>query len=335
MAFLFDVAAGTHFPLASHHTFGRLMSTVDTHVDRSCVSKLHAAIEWNGQSWRIRNLGTNGTWLNDTWLGPGEHQDLQLNDTIRLAEPVDPGFLVCDLTPPVDMLWPLHASGEIRPIYLSSYHLLPDVNAPALAIFFEEERQQWFMEESPTQGDTHVSPLHHGELIELQQTHWRFVRAQLHGATEVRGLPERKLSDFDFVFSLSLDEESTQLELLHPRQRIDLGVRTHHYLLAHLARVRMEDHLAGLDQKSQGWLYSEQLAAELGLDITHMNIQIFRARKQLAECLEGIAGHQLLLERRAGKIRFGSNRFRIYKGDSLMMSLSGEDPVAQELASLP
>lgn len=332
MAFLFDVAAGAHIPLAAHHTFGRLMLNVDTHVDRSCVSKLHAAIEWTGHKWRIRNLGMNGTWLNDTWLAQGDCRDLTLSDTLRLAEPTDPGFLVCDLTPPVDMLWPLQITGEVRPIYLSSYHLLPDSHAPALAIYFDEEQQQWFIEGSPAAAETMASPLQHGDLVEIAQTHWRFVRAQVQGATEVRAVPERKLGDFEFIFSLSLDEESTQLELAQQQTTIELGVRTHHYLLAHLARLRAKDNEAGLDQKSQGWIYSEQLAAELGLDVTHMNIQIFRARKQLADCLKGISGHQLLLERRAGKIRFGSSRFRIYKGDTLIMAMPGEGLPAQEFA---
>lgn len=332
MAFLFDVAAGTHFPLAGHHTFGRLKSTVDTHVDRSCVSKLHAAIEWNGQKWRIRNLGTNGTWINDVWLGQNDYRELNLNDTVRLAEPTDPGFLVCDLAPPADMLWPLNSPGEILPVYLSSYHLLPDANAPELAIYFDEQQQQWFIESDIDNSESAATPLHHGDAVNVGGAPWRFVRAQIHGATEVRVLSNRKLTDFEFVFSLSMDEESTQLELMHLQTVIDLGVRTHHYLLTHLARQRARDHQEGLDQKSQGWLYSEQLAAELGLDVTHMNIQIFRARKQLSDMLHGITGQQLLLERRAGKIRFGSNRFKVYKGNHLLTAMCGDELTIRDTA---
>jgi len=145
-------------------------------------------------------------------------------------------------------------------------------------------------------------------------------------------LSNRKLTDFEFVFSLSMDEESTQLELMHLQTVIDLGVRTHHYLLTHLARQRARDHQEGLDQKSQGWLYSEQLAAELGLDVTHMNIQIFRARKQLSDMLHGITGQQLLLERRAGKIRFGSNRFKVYKGNHLLTAMCGDELTIRDTA---
>jgi hypothetical protein len=129
----------------------------------------------------------------------------------------------------------------------------------------------------------------------------------------------QKLVDVEFVFSLSLDEETTQLELHQPKQKqtIDLGVRSHHYLLLQLARHRANDIERGLDAKSQGWIYADHLAAELGLDITHMNIQIFRARKQFVDNLPETVDHESLLERRGGKIRFGGVKFKIYKGATL------------------
>jgi hypothetical protein len=121
----------------------------------------------------------------------------------------------------------------------------------------------------------------------------------------------------EFIFNLSLDEESTQLELVLGQQKIDLAVRNHHYLLALLARYRAADAAKGLDGKSQGWIYTDILANELGLDATHMNIYIFRLRKQLADSLPNLAGLQNLLERRGGKIRFGCDKFKIYKGEAL------------------
>ena len=64
----------------------------------------------------------------------------------------------------------------------------------------------------------------------------------------------------------------------------------------------------------------QELAAELGVDATHMNIQIFRARKQLADSLPDAQGQQCLLERRGGKIRFGCEKFKIYRGDKLTLA---------------
>jgi hypothetical protein len=133
------------------------------------------------------------------------------------------------------------------------------------------------------------------------------------------------------VFNLSLDEEVTELELHCAQQCIDLASRSHHYLMLQLARHRALDAVQGLDMKSQGWVYAEQLAAELGVDATHMNIQIFRARKQFADTLPDTVGHQVLLERRGGKVRFGCDKFKIFKGDSLIAALPvSAEPVVAE-----
>lgn len=331
MAFLFDVAAGTCFPLASHHTFGRLTDRVDTHDDRPCVSKLHAVIEWTGDHWLLKNLGLNGTWVNDAWVAQGQSRELALLDSIRLADAAGTGFEVRDLTPPAPMLWPVDKELPVVPVYLSDCHLLPNAAIPEVAIFFEQHQRQWFIERGVA-VEPQTLLLAHGDLIDINRKTWRFIDARTHSATELRVQPVYQLADFEFVFSLSLDEESTQLELVSQTHTIDLAARSHHYLLVQLARHRAADAAIGLDNKSQGWIYSEQLAGELGLDVTHMNIQIFRARKQLADTLTGLAGYQQLFERRGGKIRFGANRFRIYKGETLICALpalTASDAVAE------
>lgn len=318
MAYLLDVAAETYFPLAPHHTFGRLAASVDTLIDKPYISKLHAAIEWNGSQWRIKNLGLNGTWVNGISLGQGDTRDLSINDKIHFAEQTDPGFTVTNLAAPADMLWPLVDSATPpEPIYLARYHLLPDTEHPELALFYDEPSQQWHQEALHQQSEHEQPELNDGDLVQFSNSHWQFVRARIYGPTEIKS--SLHINDYEFIFTMSLDEETTQLNL-HHQHTLDLAVRTHHYLLLQLARHRAEDAQRGLDNKSQGWVYADQLAAELGLDSTHMNIQIFRARKQLADNLPDAEGQQSLLERRGGKIRFGCDKFKIYKGDTLTLA---------------
>lgn len=319
MAYILDIATNKLLPLAAHHTFGRLTASVDTCINKPYVSKLHAAIEWNGFQWQLKHLGLNGTWVNGIAIAQGESRELALNDLIHIAEQTDPGFQIRDLTPPTDMLWPLDiAEDQAKPVELERYHLLPDTQNPEIAIYFDDSEQQWFMEATNT--DHHRQPLVPGDIIEFNSGRWQFINAQVYGPTEARVQTALSIVEFLFIFNLSLDEETTQLELRHPMQQADLAVRTHHYLLLQLARHRAEDALRGLDSKSQGWVYAEHLAAELGLDSTHMNIQIFRARKQLADLLPGAREQQCLLERRGGKIRMGCDKFVIYKGDKLVLS---------------
>jgi hypothetical protein len=319
MAYIFDTAVQTYTALAPHHTFGRLANSVDTHLDKPYISKLHAAIEWTGKAWCIKNLGLNGTWVNGIRLAANEAVTLRLNDELHFAELTDPSFTVKDLHPPADMLWPLNNSinATPQPIYLSRYHLLPDAITPELALYFDEQTQQWQLETQTAQQEHHTHPLNNGDVVQLGNQHWQLMRTHVYGPTEANAFPLQQLRDMEFVFNLSLDEESTQLELVNGQQKVDLAVRNHHYLLAQLARYRAADAARGLDNKSQGWIYTDILASEMGLDTTHMNIYIFRLRKQIADNLPTILGLQYLLERRGGKIRFGCEKFKIYKGEAL------------------
>lgn len=321
MAYLLNLDTGEAFPLAEHHTFGRHATSVNTHLDRPCVSKVHAAIIWDGVSWCIKNLGLNGTWLNERQLQEGDAPELAINDHIRLAEVDSPGFRVINLSPPSDMLWPLHAdqelaAGEVQPIYLERYHLLPDNQAPNLAIYYDEQRQGWFKEDLQSSG--HSQALAEGETLWLDHHPWQLLQTPVYGPTEAKVGALKRLSDHRFIFHLSADEESTHIELHWGKQVIDMGHRTHHYLLQHLARQRLADAEAGLSASNQGWVYSDQLNAELGIETTHINIQIFRARKQFSDTLTDVLGIQQLLERRGGKIRFGCDQFTIFKDDVLL-----------------
>jgi len=317
MAYIYDIANQTYIALGAHHTFGRLQNSVDTHIDKPYISKLHAAIEWDGKQWRLKNLGLNGTWLNNQPLVTNEPALLHVNDKFHLADLNTLGYRVIDLTPPTDMLWPLEISTDLqpKPIYLSRYNPLPNIDTPELAIYFDEQRQEWQLEPLDHAQPNHT--LQQGDLVQLGSSHWQFIPVQVLGPTEVHAYQLHLLNDMEFVFHLSLDEESTQLELVHQHHKVDLAVRNHHYLLVQLARHRAADAERGLDSKSQGWIYTEQLANELGLDPTHLNIYIFRLRKQFTDSLPTTLGLQSLLERRGGKIRFGCEKFKIYKGSAL------------------
>jgi hypothetical protein len=331
MAYLFDSTEKTCIPLLPHHTFGRLGGRVDTQIDKPYISKLHSAIEWTGRLWRIRNLGINGTWVNGVVLEQGKNHELKVGDMIHFAKKTDAGYEVMDLAPPADMLWPLSSqepatsdlnppspARRVQPIYLSRYHLLPDAQEPELALYYDDQDQQWYSEQVTSQQEAYRCALRSGETIAIGATQWQFLQAMIYSPTEAYATLAPKLSDFDFVFNLSLDEETTQLELIHPLQTVDLLVRSHHCLLLQLARYRAADAARGLDEKSQGWIYTERLGSDLGLDSTHINIHIFRLRKQIADAMPNNPGQQILLERRGGKIRFGCSRFRVYKGAKLM-----------------
>lgn len=116
-------------------------------------------------------------------------------------------------------------------------------------------------------------------------------------------------------FLVSRDEEHVRM-LLHVRGGVvDLGERAHHYSLVTLARARSADMQAGYDAATQGWIELDRLARMLGIDTSHVNVQIHRARSQFA-ALPGLGASQLV-ERRRGSVRFGDFPFRVMRGAHL------------------
>lgn len=116
-------------------------------------------------------------------------------------------------------------------------------------------------------------------------------------------------------FSVSMNEEHTFLKVADGAQaEFDLGERAHHYCLLTLARRRLLDARAGLDTSSQGWIGIDQLCRMLGVEPAHLNIQIFRARMQLARVLKRGKNTPEIIERRRGELRFGALPFRIERG---------------------
>jgi hypothetical protein len=124
------------------------------------------------------------------------------------------------------------------------------------------------------------------------------------------GAPEQRID-----FAVSQNEEHV-CAVLHTRGgKVNLGERAHHYCLTTLARARFADMQTGYDGISQGWIEMAALARMLGIDTTHVNVQIHRARAQFA-ALPG-TGALELVERRRGSVRFGNVGFRVFRGEHL------------------
>jgi len=91
-----------------------------------------------------------------------------------------------------------------------------------------------------------------------------------------------------------------------------------------LARYRSEDTAKMIDKLLQGWVSIDKLTNDLGFTESHVNIQIHRARKQLADKLKdlGLSG-PMLIERKKGQVRFGASNFKIFKGKDLEIDAVG------------
>lgn len=307
MATLKNQASGEACLLHAYHVFGRDAARCDTVVRDPSVSRVHAHICWNGGQWELYDHSSNGTSISGALLRNGEHAVLKQGDVIRFGKLGVAPWRIDSLDDPADTLWPI--GGAVQPIVLEASHVLLANVTPSIAIFKSPEGE-WFCDDT--------SPprlLRHGDEVSVGDAAWRLALARS-GSTSVLTLPGvfgGATQRLDFL--VSQNEEHVRA-LLHIRGgTVDLGERVHHYSLVMLARARSADMHAGHEAASQGWIELDELARMLGLDPSHVNVQIHRARTQFA-AVPGLDASQLV-ERRRGSVRMGDFPFRVFRGEQL------------------
>ena len=312
MAVLVKQSDGTRAILLSRHMVGR-SRLADLRMGEPTVSGEHAVISWTGREWRLHDLGSrNGTSLDGKRLAAGERVPLVRGSVITFGQEDNSWLLAEDDAPalmaiPVDGGAPLVARNELL--------ALPSDEDPVAEIY-RNALGEWVMEhagESTRVADHHAVRVGERELVlrvpDVIATTWD------------SSAPAPHLSGLTLRFSVSRDEEYVALTARSIHRDLDLGARAHHAVLLALARSRLEDQQdppptpagrAGTSPDSaHGWVYLDDLARQLGLDEQHLNVAIFRSRRQLSEA--GILGAASIVERRrpTRELRIGVSRIEI------------------------
>lgn len=308
--------------LGSLHIFGRHPSRVDTVLNHADVSQVHASIRWNGTLWKIVDHSRNGTLIGDRLLLKHSKMALAVGQTIRFSAGTQQSWRVISLEAPCPMLLPVNHGKP--PIALATRHLLPDDIAPEASVHLTNNGQ-WQWEDA---GGCTV--LQDGDKVHVAGDTWQFFnKLEVDTTTDISACRAPATPDALFHFLLSHDEAHIQLTVATGEQQIDLGERTHHFSLLMLARMRLADARRGLDTLSQGWASVEKCAAKLKIEPNHLNMQLHRARRQMAQAssMESLCN---CIERRRGELRFGGFRFQIMRGSQLEAFF---DPAVTRLGS--
>ncbi len=324
MAQMRDSESQRTFSLRAHHTIGRCPERSDTVLASPITSRIHLAVEWDGEHWNVRDLSKNGTWLGDSRLHANESIQLKKGDCLHVGAPGMSPLELVDDSPPHSGL--IGMTEDTPSLPLEPFVFLPSQQAPEAVLIYSYSRHSWLlhpMEHENVQATERL--IHHGDNLRYGGKEWQVFLAETEQTTELSSEPEQSLESIEFVFDLSQDEENTGLQLHCGSTDINLGERSHHYLLMHLARIRASDAANGLDGKIQGWIDNEQLKKDLGMDMPHINIMIFRARKQMADSLDHTLDSEHLIERGKGRMRFGGSQFKIFKGEKLAYALPTSD----------
>jgi len=179
---------------------------------------------------------------------------------------------------------------------------LPSSARPAL-VLLELCEGQWAIE-----ADSVQRPAANLDIVEVGGGLWRlYLPIALPRTSHPEPSGELSADRAELRFSVSRDEEFVELRVVSAAGVRQLKTRTFHYMLLTLARLRLGE--TDVSPRERGWIYVDELARQLGIDVGTVNVYLMRARRQL-----GMAGvsQAALVERRPGsRLRLGSIRVTI------------------------
>lgn len=156
-----------------------------------------------------------------------------------------------------------------------------------------------------------------GEVIKLFNNHYYLQSAEEKCGQEKRAA-SRSIDELAFCFYVSEDEEDIQLQITDAEQSIMLkGERLQNqlYLLLHLARKSIADHVQGYAQSHRGWCDLNSLSKALGIKPNNTRIRVHRLRHRLCDAVNfsGIDACQTLQIKDAS-VRIYPSQITIIKG---------------------
>jgi hypothetical protein len=287
--------------LEAEHVIGR-SPKCELRLASAQVSSQHALVRWNGSSWEVKDLGSrNGTFLDGAPLSPAREYSLQVGSQLRFGDSTEDWTLTDDAPPQVmataaDGSATLRADGAILAV--------PSVDHPEVTLYRGKEGH-WLLERHDA-----VLTIENHDLFEAAGQTWRFCCPSLVPKTQAVEQP-LEIRDAELWFGVSSDEEHVELHVRSAGKDIDLGSRTHNYLLLTLARARLEEVARGLPDPLCGWTYQDDLLRALGVETSQLNIDVFRIRKQFASL--GFLDAANVIERRprTKQLRVGVTRLQV------------------------
>lgn len=308
MAILAKHPEGPHARLLSRHVVGR-SRVADLRMTDPTVSGEHAVLRWTGREWELHDLGSrNGTSVDGRRLASGERVTIGLGAVISFGQ-ADNAWRLADDAPPTIMAM-LDDSDEPL-IARNDLLALPSDDEPE-AVVYRDAGGNWVIEQG---GE--AARVADRTTVRAAGRDYVLRVPDVIAPTWDSSSPAPHLATMTLRFQVSRDEEYVALTAQSDHHTIDLGARAHHAVLLTLARSRLEDRKArqaqsgGPPDSSEGWVYQDVLADQLAIDETHLNVAVFRCRRQLAEA--GIVGAASIIERRrpTRELRLGVSRIEI------------------------
>ncbi|TQV88041.1 FHA domain-containing protein [Aliikangiella coralliicola] len=293
-----SIHSKTSIYLKPVHIFGRDSNTADTVISHQGSSRLHCVLRWQAGHWFVTDESKNGCFINGKRIEKGHSLCLAKGDVFSTCKNNSAAWTFEDESAPKPIILNKESS---RWIELEPLNILPDENTPECQIV--QQGQHWFFEKD----HEHVS-ISEGFSFLMEGKHWHFFPNFLLQETEYVADQKREIPEI--IFDVSRNEEHVGIIFRSQNEEFNLGRKIHHYLILELARHRLED--SDAQESDRGWMSNDLVLHRLGIDMNHLNIQIYRARKAIKEYSQNWSQH--LIERRRGEMRLHECKIEINKG---------------------
>lgn len=279
---------GREAALRARTTFGRDAGN-DVCLDEPGASGHHAVVQWLDHQWTVRDLAsTNGTWVQEHRIAPGEDVPLALGVSVAFGDPRQ-RWWVMSADPPRVFAESL-ADGR-RVDAIDGVLGLPSNDEPTVMLF--PGARGWVVED--TEG-TH--PAHDRGIVVVDGTAWRIALPEL--LDDTAGMdPDATAARVRISGTL----HQPHIEVCAPTGWIALRPASCDRLLWFLTREREADDVR--DGEDRGLTHIDLVAEALGVDPRTIDVYVYRLRNRL-----GRRGIHDLIERRCGvgQLRLGFER---------------------------
>lgn len=299
MGTLNDLRAQREHPLTTETVIGR-SRRADLCIREDFVSSLHASLIWQGQWWELKDLGShNGTAVAGHIVPPGARRRLKRGDEITFGQASATWTLTDDTGP--RPLARARSGGHPTVVGHAGLLVLPSPEAPEISVF-RTSVGRWQLESSESVRDVaDHEELEHGGVTYVLRL------PSVVDATR-SSLGARNLTLEQVILTVSVDDnDGTQTTLVSARagsERISFPIGAGSNVLLALATERQ---LA-----TEGWIEREALLERLAITNNHLNVAVFRLRRQFADA--GFTDATGVIERRKSLLRFGTPRVRVDLG---------------------
>lgn len=295
MAQLVSLDKGIAVPLVAHHLVGRSRKC-QLLIDRANVSAVHAEVMWTGRAWLLRDLSTNGTFIDGHRMARGEQVALAAGAQVSFGR-TEPEYRLIDTSPPR-----LTAFGPDGAVIIGSETLYLPSPDDLGAVILQDADGRWTVENEEA---TRSGPVADGQCIVVRGQPYT---VHLPVTVPLTRDPAGPLDEIALEFLVSRDGEHIDIRVCHGGAIRTVEPRAHGPLLHVLARTRAVDaRRVGLPEREHGWMHREDLMSALAcIDANTLNVWVFRARQQFAE-LQIPRLAERIIERRelAGQLRLG------------------------------